>query len=151
REREELSTRRVEMERHLADMREWYRKKLRELARTNSERGTRSAEPDPKPAPPRLADTGEVPGGEVRTPRALEELEPGDRQLGELLRSLSLVEPDTLTALWGEAVRQRRTLRQMLLASGSITLYQLALIEAGNLDALVLGRFRVIDRLRVSP
>ncbi len=39
----------------------------------------------------------------------------------------------------------------MLLASGAITLYQLALIEAGNLDSLVLGRFRVIDRLRVSP
>jgi hypothetical protein len=74
-----------------------------------------------------------------------------------LLKSLALVEADTLAALWAEATRQRRTLRQVLLASGAITLcgaitlYQLALIEAGNLDALVLGRFRVIDRLRVSP
>ena len=39
----------------------------------------------------------------------------------------------------------------MLLASGAISLYQLALIEAGNLDALVLGRLRVIDRLRATP
>jgi hypothetical protein len=39
----------------------------------------------------------------------------------------------------------------VLLASGVITLYQLALIEAGNLDGLVLGRLRVVDRLRVTP
>ena len=32
REREEVAARRTEMERHLADMREWYRRKLRELA-----------------------------------------------------------------------------------------------------------------------
>ena len=50
-----------------------------------------------------------------------------------------------------EARRQRRTLRQVLLASGVVTLYQLALIEAGNLDRLVLGRLRVIDRLRTTP
>jgi len=68
-----------------------------------------------------------------------------------LLRSHSLVDPETLNALWAEAGRQRRTLRQVLLASGAITLYQLALIEAGNLDALMVGRFRVIDRLRVTP
>src|SRR5439155_10893686 len=79
------------------------------------------------------------------------ELDPGDRQLGELLRSLELVDADTLTALWAEAAKQRRTLRQVLLASGAVTLYQLALIEAGNLDGLMLGRFRVIDRLRVTP
>src|SRR5439155_3452 len=34
---------------------------------------------------------------------------------------------------------------------GVVTLYQMALIEAGNLDALVLGRLRVVDRLRVTP
>jgi hypothetical protein len=83
-------------------------------------------------------------------PSALEDLDPGDRQLGELLRSHGLVDGDTLATLWAEAGRQRRTLRQVLLASGAITLYQLALIEAGNLDALMLGRFRVIDRLRVT-
>jgi hypothetical protein len=39
----------------------------------------------------------------------------------------------------------------VLLASGHVTLYQLALIEAGNVDALVLGPVRLIDRLRVTP
>lgn len=155
REREELSARRGEMERHLSDMREWYRKKLRELAQSKAEGGRRKAEDEPAtPSAPRLHDPGSpVPDSALRLPpSALSEApEPGDRQLGELLKSLALVDADTLAALWTEATRQRRTLRQVLLASGAITLYQLALIEAGNLDALVLGRFRVIDRLRVSP
>jgi chromosome segregation ATPase len=148
REREELTARRGEMERHLSDMREWYRKKLRELAQTNAGRSAA-----PEPAPPRLADTDTpaAPGSALRPRSGVEEPDPGDRQLGELLRSLALVEADTLAALWAEATRQRRTLRQVLLASGAITLYQLALIEAGNLDALVLGRFRVFDRPRISP
>ena len=145
REREELTARRTEMERHLADMREWYRKKLRELALTNASTSTGEDEP----TLPRL----HTPGSDAPLPTQAnqDDLEPGDRQLGELLRSLALVDNETLTALWAEANRQRRTLRQVLLASGAISLYQLALIEAGNLDALVLGRFRVIDRLRVTP
>src|SRR5262249_11907251 len=32
-----------------------------------------------------------------------------------------------------------------------LTLYQLALIESGNLSGLILGRFRVIDRLLSTP
>ncbi|HJZ56813.1 MAG TPA: hypothetical protein VKE74_17730, partial [Gemmataceae bacterium] len=160
REREEVSFKRTEMERHLADMREWYRRKLRELATTSAERGVRSAELEEPPfSKPRLAALDESGTTEeadshsaLRAPRsALEELDPGDRQLGELLRSLELVDADTLTALWAEAGRQRRTLRQVLLASGTVTLYQLALIEAGNLDGLMLGRLRVIDRLRSTP
>jgi hypothetical protein len=40
----------------------------------------------------------------------------------------------------------------VLLASGQLTFYQLSLIEAGNLDALVLGPVRVVDRLpQVTP
>src|SRR5581483_2047087 len=62
-----------------------------------------------------------------------------------------LMDAETLTALLVEARRQRRSLRQVLLASGYLTLYQLALIEAGNLDALILGPTRVVDRLRVTP
>ncbi len=157
REREAVSERRTEVERHLGDMREWYRKKLRELAvGGNAERGTRHAEFDEPPfAKPRLAtlEESETPTTEPSSAAspAPEELEPGDRQLGEMLRSHSLVDGETLNALWAEAGRQRRTLRQVLLASGAITLYQLALIEAGNLDALMVGRFRVIDRLRVTP
>jgi uncharacterized phage infection (PIP) family protein YhgE len=156
REREEVVVKRTEMERHLADMREWYRKKLRELAGARSaERGARGSEPDEPPFDkPRLAvttDATDADGSAIRTPHsALAELDPGDRQLGELLRSLELVDADTLTTLWAEAHRQRRTLRQVLLASGAVTLYQLALIEAGTLDGLVVGRFRVIDRLRVT-
>ncbi len=155
-EREDLSARRAEMERHLSDMREWYRKKLRELAQSKTESGRRKAdeEQDTNPTAPRLHDPGSPSADSaLRLPLSAlpEELEPGDRQLGELLRSSGLVDADTLAALWEESTRQRRTLRQVLLASGAVTLYQLALIEAGNLDSLMLGRFRVIDRLRVTP
>ncbi len=131
-DQDSLAERRVQVESHLADMREWYRRKLRDLA---AEKGSAA------PPLPRLADTTADDA----------DLEPGDRHLGELLRSLELIDPIALDSLWNEARRQRRTLRQVLLASGAITLYQLALIEAGNLDALVLGRFRVVDRVRVTP
>ena len=83
--------------------------------------------------------------------RLTDPIEAGDRQLGDLLQSLELVEPDSLRTLLVQARRQRQSLRQVLLASGSITLYQLALIEAGNVDGLVLGPVRVLDRLRVTP
>lgn len=144
-ERQAVAWKRSSVERHLSDMREWYRVKLRDLA--HSDFGSRgpSAEDDP-PSRPRLAD---LPQEEAQVD--FEELDPGDLQLGELLLSAELVEAASLTELWAEAKRQRRTLRQVLLASGVITLYQLALIEAGNLDGLVLGRFRVIDRIRTSP
>ena len=135
RERETVVARRSEMERHLAEMREWYRKKLRELAKSGGE---------PHPVL-KLHDTTRPDS------HPADELEPGDRQLGELLQSHRLIDGETLNILWSEAARQRRTLRQVLLSSGTITLYQLALIEAGNLDALVLDRFRVIDRLRATP
>ncbi|MDY3554503.1 hypothetical protein R5W24_003627 [Gemmata sp. JC717] len=152
REREELAVRRTEVERHLSDMREWYRKKLRELAQSRGD-GKRGADapPDDPPNAPRLHEPAADAPPRVPADALVAELEPGDVQLGELLRSLGLVDAETVTALWEAATRQRRTLRQVLLASGTITLYQLALIEAGNLDALVLGRLRVIDRLRVTP
>jgi chromosome segregation ATPase len=138
-DRDDLAERRTQMERHLADMREWYRQKLRDLAAEK-----RDVELPPAP-PPRLVTAGDTVSPDDS------ELEPGDRHLGELLQSLELIDADTLNTLWAGARQQRRTLRQMLLASGAITLYQLALIEAGNLDALMLGRFRVIDRIRANP
>ena len=131
RERDAVVQKRTEVDKHLGDMREWYRKKLRELA------GPRNLD-----ASIRIA--------EIDTPPAVDDLNPGDRQLGELLKSLELVDGETLNGLFNEAKRQRRTLRAVLLASGVVTLYQLALIEAGNLDRLVLGRLRVIDRLRTT-
>lgn len=152
REREAVVARRTEMERHLADLREWYRKKLRELAQSRiDDPRLKIADFSERPGPGRAISPEQLPAISDRSSTIDNDLDPGDRQLGELLRSHGLVDGDTLTALWAEAGRQRRTLRQVLLASGAISLYQLALIEAGNLDALVLGRFRVIDRLRVTP
>ncbi len=133
-EREAVAGRRGEVEVHLNDLREWYRRKLKELV------AGRVAE----------ADTGAVLLPlTARDPH--DDPEPGDRQLGERLRALDLVDADTLTTLWGEARRQRRTLRTVLLAGGAVTLYQLAMMEAGNLGSLMLGRLRVLDRLRVTP
>jgi chromosome segregation ATPase len=129
-----VAERRGEVEQHLEDMREWYRRKLRELT------GRTEEEPEAAPAPPE---------GSILTMTGV--LDPGDRKLGDLLRSLELVDADTLRALLNEARRQRRSLRQLLLAGGYLTLYQMALIEAGNLDGLVLGPYRLIDRLRATP
>jgi hypothetical protein len=137
-----VAERRGEVDRHLADMREWYCRKLRELA------GIRTPPPDSDlPSP---EDVGSPSGGGRDILSLTGDVEPADRKLGDLLRSLRLVEADTLTALLVEARRQRRSLRQVLLAGGVVTLYQMALIEAGNLDALVLGRLRVVDRLRAT-
>jgi hypothetical protein len=80
-----------------------------------------------------------------------DEIDPADRQLGELLSTLGLVDGDTLQALWAEARRQRRSLRQLLLAAGHLTLYQMALIEAGSLGSLVLGPVIILDRLPSTP
>jgi hypothetical protein len=142
-------------------MREWYRRKLRELAASQDTRAPGASATGGKAGTRqtiagRLAedvtDLAEaLPSGSRDILSLTEQVAPGDRQLGELLRSLELVETETLTALLGEARRQRRSLRQMLLAAGYLTLYQLALIEAGNLDALVLGPTRVVDRLRATP
>ena len=41
--------------------------------------------------------------------------------------------------------------REKAAKAGSAIDFQLALIEAGNLDGLVLGRLRVMDRLRAGP
>jgi chromosome segregation ATPase len=138
----DVALRRDEMERHLADMREWYRRKLRELA-------------DGGGAAREVSGSGfEAGDGEDETVRHIlpmnEEIDEGDQKLGELLQSYGLVESETLSQLLVEARKQHRSLRQMLLASGSVTLYQMAMIEAGNFDSLVLGPVRVLDRLRVT-
>src|SRR5205085_9246211 len=104
-------------------------------------------------APVAVEDSGKPAAGTETSSdilRLTDDIDTGDRKLGELLRSLNLVEPDTLRSLLVEARRQRRSLRQILLAGGYLTLYQMALIETENLDGLVLGPLRVIDRLRVT-
>jgi hypothetical protein len=160
----QVVVRRAEMERHLSDMREWYRRKLRELADSSNTRRPPVADDEPPSVPMHVSGESAIPlpNTEHRTPNTgepdilslTEDLDPGDRQLGDLLRSLELVDADTLTALLLEARRQRRSLRQVLLSARGgvplLTLYQLALIESGNLDALVLGPTRVIDRLQAT-
>jgi hypothetical protein len=145
---QQVVERRQEVDRHLADMREWYRRKLRELAHVEID----LPEAPLDGATPVSTDDEEAivpvrPGMLNATPDA----EPGDRQLGELMRSLELIDAETLTALLVEARRKRRSLRQLLLQGGYLTLFQLALIEAGDLDGLVLGPVRVIDRLYATP
>jgi hypothetical protein len=166
----EVADRREEVDRHLVDMREWYRRKLRDLAgiplvpdmlkfdaeptilsTRSQESGVRGQEsvgltPDSCLLTP---DEGIVPTG--RSILSLSgAVDQGDQKLGQVLREAQLVDADTLTALLAEARRQRRSLRQVLLSSGVITLYQLALIETGDVQGLMLGPIRVIDRLRNS-
>ena len=128
-----VSEQRHEMDRQYTDLRDWYRSKLRELA---------GVEPNAEAGPPPtdrdiLSLTGPV--------------DPGDQALGDLLREHQLVDGDSLHALLVESRRQRRSLRQILLTNGAITVYQLALIETGNVDGLMIGPFRVIDRIRQTP
>src|SRR6185369_2982612 len=142
----------------LEDMREWYRHKLRELAQ-GSHGSVRSAGGIVKFQSAPGAPVGAEVNGAANPATApddhdvlslTDDLDPGDRKLGDLLRSLDLVDADTLTALLLEARRQRRSLRQVLLAGSYLTLYQIALIEAGSPDGLVLGPVRIIDRLQAT-
>lgn len=145
----EVTERRDEMTRHLAEMREWYRRKLREL----TERFGDTASPSltlPAASQSKSGAAAEADTAAAGILALTGDLDAGDRQLGDLLRSLELVDADTLAALLVEARKQRQSLRQVLLASGYVTLYQMALIEAGNLDGLMLGPVRVVDRLRLA-
>src|SRR5262249_20410929 len=145
----EVAQERNELDQHLVEMRQWYRQKLRDLA------GIPYAVADDQAGAAAVAasssdDTEAI----VPTGRDIlsitEPMDAGDLKLGETLRQAQLVEEDTLTALLMEARRQRRSLRQVLLAGGVVTVYQLASIEAGNVAGLMLGPVRVIDRLRVT-
>jgi chromosome segregation ATPase len=150
-QQQEVAERRGEMERHLLDMREWYRRKLRELAGVNEEARSEADSTEDHPGAEDLGDFTSLGEDQDRNILSLTgEIDPGDRQLGALLTSLQLIDPDTLTALLVEARRQRRSLRQLLLSGSYLTLYQMALIEAGNVDGLALGPLRVIDRLRAN-
>ena len=151
----EVTEKRVEVDKHLGDMRDWYKQKFREVAETrwskyrNENPGT--GDSGILKLPVRDLETVAAPESAGVIAEAIlsmpSDLDPADRKLGELLRSLDIIDRDSLNVLWEDAKRQRRTLRHVLLSGGYLTLYQLALIESGNLNALMLGRFRVIDRL----
>lgn len=140
---------REELDEHLVDMRQWYRHKLRQLAGIPNLDDDNAVEA----AVETTADDGPA-DAIVPTNRDIlsitEPLDGGDLKLGHTLRELQLIDEETLTALLMEARRQRRSLRHVLLASGVVTLYQLALIEAGNVGGLMLGPVRAIDRLRAT-
>ncbi len=148
-----VAEKRGEMERHLGDMRDWYRKKIRELVQhTTTQRTDNSIEEDMPVLPMTVPLATEVvdsqePAQDQTILSLADDLDPADRKLGELLQALELVDQDTLIALWNESRRQHRPLRTVLLDGGFLSLYQLALIESDNFDGLVLGRFHIIDRL----
>ncbi|MFO0970230.1 MAG: hypothetical protein U0793_32165 [Gemmataceae bacterium] len=149
--REALVERRQEVDEHLQEMRAWYRQKMRDLAGVDLHGvgGGSLLDDAPQAAAPQSTSDEDAILPVAANILAL--TDPGDRRLGDLLRDLDLVEEQTLLALLGEARRQRRSLRQVLLKSGAVTLYQLALIEAGNVAGLMLGPVRLIDRLAVLP
>ncbi len=136
------------------DMRDWFRYRLKELAGTSSMRMTGDG-PDILPSglsneSPKSAKQ-QSSSDNAAILKMTNDLDPGDKKLGDLLRALDLVDDGTLNTLFMESRRQRRSLRQALLASGKLTVYQMALIEAGNVDGLSIGPLGVIDRLHVTP
>jgi len=161
----EVTGKRIEVDRHLGDMQSWFRQKFREIAETRwskhrgqetEDRGQKTGDSGilqlPARAPVLSTENSVLSTQSEDHPiLPMDDLDPADRNLGELLRSLDIVDRETLLAMWDEARRQRRTLRQVLLSGGYLTLYQLALIESGNLAGLMLGRYRVIDRLLSTP
>lgn len=128
-----------EVHRHLDDMRAWYRNKIKDLSGTISN-SLASGYFDNAIGRPDLNQDN-------RSQPLLDPVEPSDNKLGNQLISLGLVESDTLLALMAEAQKTRKSLRQALLNGGYLTFYQLALIEAGNINGLMIDRFRVIDKL----
>lgn len=145
----------------ITDMRDWFRRRLRELANLSQVRSPSSiaGAEDSQILPGQFGvNVAGSDNGQKTSDNGLEnvltftqELDPGDKKLGDLLQSLELTDEKTLSTLFHEARRQRRSLRQVLLASGKLTVYQMALIEAGNVDRLTIGPLGVIDRLHVTP
>ncbi len=120
-------------------MRAWYRNKIKDLSGTISN-SLASGYFDNAISSPDLNQ-------DHRSHSVPEPIEPLDNKLGNQLISLGLVESDTLIALMADAKKTRKSLRQALLNGGYLTFYQLALIEAGNINGLMIDRFRVIDKL----
>ena len=144
---EDATQRRDELDRQLVDMREWYRRKMRELAGIPAD-WQAPARRELPPAPIENDAEDSIAPNQRDILSLTEPVHPSDELLGQHLQDNNLVDFDTLQALMVEARRQRRSLRQVLLASGVVTPFQLGLIESGNVDGLMLGSLRLIDRLR---
>jgi hypothetical protein len=128
-----------EVHRHLDDMRAWYRSKIKDLSGTLTTSIANGY----------LDDAIAFPGvnDNLQTQSTPSAIEPSDKKLGNQLVSLGLVESDTLQTLMADAKKSKKSLRQALLNGGYLTFYQMALIEAGNINGLMIDRFRVIDKL----
>lgn len=128
-----------EVQRHLDEMRAWYRNKIKDLTGTIA-MTLKSGYFD------KSTETNE--GVQNKNPAYINEIaDASDRKLGDQLTFLRLVEPDNLHSLMLEAKNSKKSLRQALLNGGYLTFYQLAIIEAGNINGLMIDRFRVIDKL----
>ncbi len=143
----EVSRKRDEINRHLLDLQRWYRHKLRELAER------RLLNPAAAADRPAEAIAGHVEADD--SPPAIlslqGELAPDDRPLVERLTNMALIDGRTLSALLVEARKRNGSLRDALLDGDYLSPFQLELIETGNLEALVLGPLRIVDRLRLTP
>ncbi len=131
-------------------------KRLTARGQKTEDRGQKTEDRGQKTAPPvsgNEADDGDAPLIPIRRDilSLTDPADPSEQQLSDLLRRANLVDANSLQALVVESRRQRRPLRQVLVAGGTLTPYQLALVEAGNADALLLGPWRVIDRIRATP
>jgi hypothetical protein len=145
-QKQTVSEQKNDLDRHVGDLRDWYRRKMRELAGGG-------AEAEIVDATAALIDGDETPL--VPTDRDILSItgpvDPSDQTLATTLTEHQLVDANAVHALLVEALRQRRPLKQVLVAAGAVTPYQLALIEAGKLDGLAIGPFRVVDRIRQTP
>lgn len=139
----DVAQRREELNNQLADMQHWYRHKLRELAERRLLKPPVTLEGGEGSLVVHQAAAGVV---------AVQAAESGadDRQLAELLTGMALIDQGTLAALMQEAKQRGSTLRDALLDGEYLTAYQMELIEAGKLEALVLGPLRVVDRIRLT-
>lgn len=133
---EDVHFRRSEVNRHLADMQGWYREKMKDLADKKLP-GSATVDDLQLYDPPHILPLKSTRKG-------------SDQQLADLLSSMGLIDARTLQSLMQEAQKQRISLRECLLRNEFLSSFQMELIEAGQLEALVLGSLRIIDRLRQS-
>lgn len=145
-QKQTVAEQRNELDRHVGDLRDWYRRKMRELAGGAAEAEVVEAtaalvEGEETPLVPTERDILSITGP----------IDPTDQSLATALVEQQLVDPEGMHALLVESRRQRRPLKQVLLASGAATAYQIAVVEAGQYGALALGPFRVVDRVKQSP
>ncbi|HQR41097.1 MAG TPA: hypothetical protein PLX97_00405, partial [Gemmatales bacterium] len=133
----DVDHRRSEVNKHLSDMQGWYRDKLRDMAEKNLPQSTSAEEAEAFERPHIL------PLKSTRTQN--------DQQLADLLSAMGLIDATTLSSVMEEARQHRQTLHDFLVQNDYLTSFQMELIEAGRLEALVLGPLRVIDRLRIGP